>query len=312
MKKTFSWFAGLVLLFFCMTLMGLAQSVAPGTEIKVRLLDQLNTDETQTGQVFAVTVVEPIRSGGRTILARGARVRGKVIDVVSSGRLKRPASISLQLTDMGRTGANTETLQIDGKSHAVRNVALIGGGAAAGAILGGIAGGGKGAIIGTAAGAGAGTATAYMTGKQEIVLPAETLLTFVVAGGAVRTPEMTGSPDEWNARRGRNDADQDVYGNVHFSEHQQRLIRAYFRSGHGGRGLPPGLAKRGGDLPPGLEKQLRRNGTLPPGLQKRVEPFPVRLERQLPPLPRGASRVIVAGRAMVLINNTIVDLMVIF
>ena len=28
-------------------------------------------------------------------------------------------------------------------------------------------------------------------------------------------------------------------------------------------------------LPPGLEKQLRRNGSLPPGLQRRAEPFPV-------------------------------------
>src|SRR5690348_6341334 len=33
-------------------------------------------------------------------------------------------------------------------------------------------------------------------------------------------------------------------------------------------------------LPPGLEKQLVRNGTLPPGLQKRFYPVPVELERR--------------------------------
>ena len=33
-------------------------------------------------------------------------------------------------------------------------------------------------------------------------------------------------------------------------------------------GLPPGLAKRGGNLPPGLEKK-RRAGNLPPGLEKK-------------------------------------------
>lgn len=77
-----------------------------------------------------------------------------------------------------------------------------------------------------------------------------------------------------------------------------------------GRGLPPGLAKRGGHLPPGLERQLQRNGTLPPGLQKRVEPFPVELEQQLPRLPSGYSRVIVAGRALILdSNNMILDLL---
>src|SRR5215475_5454143 len=34
--------------------------------------------------------------------------------------------------------------------------------------------------------------------------------------------------------------------------------------------LPPGLAKKD-RLPPGLERQLMRNGTLPPGLQKRIQ-----------------------------------------
>ncbi len=313
MKKPSSLFLGLVLLLFWLAPMGLAQSIKPGTEIHVRLLDQLETGKTQLGQDFRATVAEPVRSGGRTILPRGTTVHGRVTDVVSSGRLKRPASISLQLTDTGRVAVSTETVQIDGKSHAVRNVELIGGGAAAGAILGGVAGGGKGAAIGTAVGAGAGTATAYLTGKQEIVLPAETLLTFVVAGGAVTAPQVSGPAVESNARKGHDDSEQDAYVDVYFSERQQRLIRAYFRSGNGGRGLPPGLAKRGGNLPPGLEMQLRRNGTLPPGLQKRAEPFPIELDRELPRLPRGYSRVIVSGRALILTSsNEIVDLMFVF
>ncbi len=65
--------------------------------------------------------------------------------------------------------------------------------------------------------------------------------------------------------------------------HERAFISAYYANPS--RGLPPGLAKRGGNLPPGLEKQLVRNGTLPPGLQKRLEPLPVELERQLPALP---------------------------
>ncbi len=63
--------------------------------------------------------------------------------------------------------------------------------------------------------------------------------------------------------------------------------------------LPPGLAKRGGRLPPGLERHLERDGTLPPGLQKRVEPFPKELEERLPRLPAGYARVILAGRALI-------------
>ncbi len=36
-----------------------------------------------------------------------------------------------------------------------------------------------------------------------------------------------------------------------------------------GQGLPPGLAKRGGNLPPGLERHVERSGQLPPGLEKK-------------------------------------------
>jgi hypothetical protein len=74
--------------------------------------------------------------------------------------------------------------------------------------------------------------------------------------------------------------------------------------------LPPGLAKRGGNLPPGLQKKLERNGELPPGLQKRLEPLPEDLNRQLPSLPEFWERVIVE-RDVILIDrrtNRILDI----
>ena len=58
---------------------------------------------------------------------------------------------------------------------------LAGGGAGLGALIGGLAGGGKGAAIGAAAGAGAGGAGAAFTGNKEIVLPAESALSFTLA-----------------------------------------------------------------------------------------------------------------------------------
>ena len=64
--------------------------------------------------------------------------------------------------------------------------------------------------------------------------------------------------------------------------------------------FPPGLAKRGGNLPPGLERQLQRNGTLPPGLQRRVQPLPQSCERRLPRVPSGWFRVVLSGRIMLL------------
>jgi len=58
---------------------------------------------------------------------------------------------------------------------------MAGGGAGLGALIGGLAGGGKGAAIGAAAGAGAGGAGAAFTGNKEIVLPAETAVSFTLS-----------------------------------------------------------------------------------------------------------------------------------
>jgi len=93
-----------------------------------------------------------------------------------------------------------------------------------------------------------------------------------------------------------------------FGPHDRELITAYY-SNHT-QGLPPGLAKRGGNLPPGLEKHLERNGTLPPGLQKKLEPCPVELERQLPPLPVEYGRAVIGAHIVVVNKNTnvIVDI----
>ena len=72
-----------------------------------------------------------------------------------------------------------------------------------------------------------------------------------------------------------------------FSAEERRIIEEYYHQGGKSKkkGLPPGLAKRGGNLPPGLQKKLDRDGRLPPGLQKRLEPLPVDLDRRLPRLP---------------------------
>jgi hypothetical protein len=291
-----------------------AVAIPAGTAIEVRLDNQLDTGETQSGQTFTGTVTQPVVVGGKTLLAKGATVKGQVTEVVSSGRLKRPASITLVLSSV-----STQPLQIDGKSHLLRNVALIGGGAAAGAAVGGATGGKKGAAIGTAVGAGAGTATAFLTGKQEIVLPAETVLPFVAGSGATASAPATTARAASSASKapegGQAYRDTDARGSVEragemvqvvFTDRDRQLIHGYYS---GGKGLPPGLAKRGGKLPPGLEKQLRKNGTLPPGLQKKVEPFPADLTRQLSPLPSGLSRVMVAGRAIIMDrNHKILDL----
>jgi hypothetical protein len=92
-----------------------------------------------------------------------------------------------------------------------------------------------------------------------------------------------------------------VIGNEHahvdvrFSDHDRRVIEEYYKKDKKRKGLPPGLAKRGGDLPPGLAKRER----LPPGLE--YDPLPAELEARLSPLPSGYLRVRV-GRDIVLMD----------
>ncbi|MBI2530861.1 MAG: hypothetical protein HYW03_01370 [Deltaproteobacteria bacterium] len=94
-----------------------------------------------------------------------------------------------------------------------------------------------------------------------------------------------------------------------FLPEERRIIREYYQSGSTA-GLPPGLAKRGGKLPPGLQKHLQKNGTLPPGLQKRLQPIPTDLDRRLQPIPEIWERVII-GRDVILLDrrtNRILDI----
>lgn len=85
-----------------------------------------------------------------------------------------------------------------------------------------------------------------------------------------------------------------------FGPRDRDIIGGYYRNRYSS--LPPGLAKRGGQLPPGLERQLERHGTLPPGLQERLGPFPLELSRQLPPLPPGYIRGVI-GESVVVVNR---------
>jgi hypothetical protein len=96
-----------------------------------------------------------------------------------------------------------------------------------------------------------------------------------------------------------------------FDGGEARIIIDWFQDANNLNGLPPGLAKRE-ELPPGLQRQLVRNGTLPPGLEKKIQPLPPVLVAKLPPLPDNRTRVIIGGNVILLDKTTsvIVDILV--
>ena len=90
---------------------------------------------------------------------------------------------------------------------------------------------------------------------------------------------------------------------------EERIVREWFGNPENLRGLPPGLAKKE-QLPPGLQRQLVRNGTLPPGLEKKIESVPSQLEIRLPRLPDGRRRIFIGNNLIVMDSATsmIVDM----
>ena len=97
---------------------------------------------------------------------------------------------------------------------------------------------------------------------------------------------------------------RDISLKVAFNDNDRYRIRKYYGrnlKGKKSKKTPPGLAKKQ-SLPPGLQKQVKRNGVLPPGLQGRG--LPVELKRELSFLPNGYVRIKVGGDVVLMNQKT--------
>jgi hypothetical protein len=161
--------------------------IPTGTEIKIRLENEIDTKESRDGDRFTATVLTPSRYADATI-------EGHIAKIDKSGKLTGKTELALSFDRIrlrngegGRMAAQVVKVygedsakEVDeegnvksgskGKTTAVRT----GGGAALGAIVGGIAGGGKGAAIGAAVGAAAGAGSTYIQGSNKVKLDSGT------------------------------------------------------------------------------------------------------------------------------------------
>ena len=172
MKISLVRIAGVMVAMAVWSLSSFAQ-IPSGKAVSVRMGSEISSGTATAGETFHGTLARSLESGGKTIAKAGDPVTGKVTYAKSSGRLHAPGELTLRLTSVGGTPVHTTGVHFKGKGHTKSNAEKIGGGAAAGAVIGALAGGGKGAAIGTLAGGGAGTGVAAYTGKQEAVVKAE-------------------------------------------------------------------------------------------------------------------------------------------
>ncbi len=156
--------------------------VPAGTAINVSLGSTLGSKASKPGDNFTGSLSQPVTVAGAVAIPRGANVSGTVTDAKPLGRFAGGASLQIRLDSIEIKGVNlpvqASTKSFTEKGKGKRTAVLAGGGAALGGIVGALAGGGKGAAIGAAAGAGAGTGGSAFTGNKDVVLPAESDVTF--------------------------------------------------------------------------------------------------------------------------------------
>jgi hypothetical protein len=171
--------------------------IPAGTVLNVRTTSQISTNSAQANQQFEGSLSKPLMVGETIVVPVGTPVSGLIPQAKSAGRIKGEGTLTLALTSLTVKGKSyqiaTEPWAQDAKGRGKRSAAMIGGGGAAGALIGGLAGGGKGAAIGALAGAGAGTAGATMTGKRDVAIPAESILVFKLSK-PLTLPPMQGVP----------------------------------------------------------------------------------------------------------------------
>lgn len=323
-------------------------SIPEGTRIRLSFDKALSSQTSQRGDRFTATVIESVSANNIEAVPKGSKLEGLVtvakpakkgitglqhkegeLDVrwdslvLPNGVRKEVVAHAVAL-DEAQNKAKVKDGEgtMQGESSTKRDVLQTGIGAGIGAAIGAIAGGGKGTAIGGAVGGLAGLGTAALRKGHELEIKEGTEITIQLdrpMNFVVRELANGGKSDLRNQRKmaavqtrgGRSDEEQwDEEGaqSLTFSGRDARIIREFFSVPEN---LPPGLAKRGGNLSPGLKRQLVRRGHLPPGLQTRIVPFPVDLERQLPSLPESVVRVVL-GRHALLLNeesNSILDVL---
>lgn len=173
-------------------------TIPAGTQLNIRVNDEVNSEKAQVGDVFHGSISSPITVDDQTVIPTSADVEGRVVEVRSAGRFAGQSVLTLELTKLVMNGRSysiqTDRWSKSGSGRGKSTAAKVGGGAAVGAVLGGIFGGGKGAAIGAAAGAGAGTGVSAATKGQQIILKPEAAIGFQLASSLSVTPSAGRQP----------------------------------------------------------------------------------------------------------------------
>lgn len=184
--------------------------LSEGTLLQTRMLEDLSTATTVPGARFTAEVMAPVEKDGRVIIPIGSILEGQVTSVHSGHRVTGAASMHLetrdvllpdgtryvvhaQLTDTSRSEfrvTDEGTLKRrDNRNQEIGILSLTtGGGAAAGAMIGG----GVGALVGAGLGAGV-SSIMWAKADRQATLLKDVRLTFSLTAPMMITPLKSGA-----------------------------------------------------------------------------------------------------------------------
>ena len=132
-----------------------------GTEMRVVLETGLSSETSQDGERVVARVERATAQDGRVVLPGGTVLRGRVVRAQSAGRVRGRSNLTVDFDRIVVRGQEhplqATSITVDGPDDTKRDVAVIAGSTAAGAVIGEIMNKGakKGAVVGAATGAGA-------------------------------------------------------------------------------------------------------------------------------------------------------------
>ena len=157
-----------------------------GSAVPVRVTGEIDTTTAKAGDTFHGTTATSVTMNGFTLILAGTQVMGTVIEAKAAGHFSGAADLSIELVSVRLQGANgpqdvsvlTQPLSSKAQGRGTNTAEKTGGGAALGAIIGGLAGGGVGAGIGALSGGVLGGGSNTLSRGKEIVVKPEQLLAF--------------------------------------------------------------------------------------------------------------------------------------
>ena len=153
------------------------ETLTAGTTFVASLQNTIDTGKNKVGEKIALRTLEPARVNEMDIVPAGSTINGEITHIDPAGRVAGGAELTLRFTELvmpdGKSYAiSCDPFRLTGKGEGKSSALQIGGGAAAGALVGGLLGGKDDIAKGAAAGAIIGTGVAVATKGDQIVLPA--------------------------------------------------------------------------------------------------------------------------------------------